>query len=195
MKEPRTHWNGGSVCLRAALLSARLLPGLLFWSASYSQPPAPLSDAVPQEFQVKAAYIYNFLTFTEWPITSAAVLNFCLYGPDPFGIALDTALTDKSISGRSLSLSRVNTVEQLTDCHIVFVSSDVSSNLPRVLDALADRDVLTIADSEGATAAGVIFNMTKEGDRISFAVNLRAAHQRGLNISYRLLRLAAEVVN
>ncbi|MES2605007.1 MAG: YfiR family protein [Pseudomonadota bacterium] len=168
--------------------------GLSYAPALLAQP-QPAAGDVPQEFQVKAAYIYNFLSFTEWSNTPETVLDFCLYGPDPFGTVLDAALADKSIGGRSLNMRRVNTVEQLADCHIVFISSDVSSNLSRVLDALGERNVLTIADSEGATADGVIFNMTTEADHISFAVNLRAAHQRGLTISYRLLRLAAEVVN
>lgn len=149
---------------------------------------------MPQEFQVKAAYIYNFLSFTEWAASPGDGLHFCLYGPDPFGSALDSALAGKSISGRPLTLARLNSVEQLTDCDIVFVSAEVSSNLPRVLETIG-RNVLTIADSAGATAAGVIFNMTTETDRISFAVNLRAAHDQGLNISYRLLRLATEVIN
>lgn len=152
------------------------------------------ADAELSEYQVKAAYLYNFITFTEWPGDTGAELRLCVYGPDPFGAELD-ALEGKSIAGRRLAVARVTAVEALDACQVVFVARDVIGNLPRVLDRLQGRSTLLIADSPGALRNGVGINMLDEDDRVAFAVNLAAVHRHGLNLSFRLLRLATEVLN
>jgi hypothetical protein len=146
------------------------------------------------EYQVKAAYLYNFISFTEWPAATGAELRLCVYGPDPFGVEIDS-LHGKNIGGRTLVVARVTTVELLDSCQAVFLSRDVISNLPRILDELRGRTILTIADSPGALRAGVGINMLNDADRVAFEVNLEAVHAQGLNLSFRLLRLATEVLN
>jgi hypothetical protein len=145
------------------------------------------------EYQVKAAYLYNFITLTEWP-ASTGDLTLCVYGPDPFGADLD-ALQGKSIGGRTLLVTRVSTVELLSSCQVVFLTREVMSNLPRILGELRGHTTLTIADSPGAVRAGVAINMLSDADRVSFEVNLPAVHGQGLNLSFQLLRLASEVLN
>lgn len=158
-----------------------------------SLPPLLGAETVLAEYQVKAAYLYNFISFTEWPRTPDTELRLCVYGPDPFGVELD-ALHGKKVGGRKLTVVRISTVELLDACHAAFLASDVISNLPRILDRLRDRAVLTIADSPGAALQGVAINMRKAGDRVVFDVNLAAVHAQGLSLSYRLLRLAEEVI-
>ncbi len=152
------------------------------------------AEAEIAEYQVKAAYLYNFISFTEWPANTGAELKLCVYGPDPFGMELD-ALYGKNVGGRSLVIARVTTVELLDSCQIVFLTRDVISNLPRILDELRGQTVLTIADSPGAVRDGVAINMLQAAGRVSFEVNLEAAHEQGLNLSFQLLRLATEVLN
>jgi hypothetical protein len=146
------------------------------------------------EYQVKAAYLYNFIAFTEWPATVGAELTLCVYGPDPFGADID-ALDGKNVGGRRLVVTRVTTVEALDSCQVVFLTRDVMSNLPRILDRLRDNTTLTIADTPGAVRDGVGINMLDDVDRIAFEVNLEAVHGQGLNLSFQLLRLATEVLN
>jgi hypothetical protein len=152
------------------------------------------ADAELAEYQVKAAYLYNFISFTEWPAATGAELRLCVYGPDPFGPEIDT-LQGKNIGGRTLVVARVTSVELLESCQAVFLAREVISNLPRILDALRGRTILTIADSPGAVRDGVAINMLNDVDRVSFEVNLDAAQRQGLNLSFRLLRLATEVLN
>jgi len=152
---------------------------------------APTAD----EYQIKAAYLYNFATFTEWPEPLSAQVSLCIYGPDPFGDTLDAALAGKDIGGRPLTIIRTNSVEGLPDCSMVFVSAAVISNLPRVLDTLRGHSVLTVADSPGAAAAGVMLNMQQQSNRIGFEANLGEARQHRLSISFQLLRLAPQVIN
>jgi hypothetical protein len=152
---------------------------------------APVAD----EYQIKAAYLYNFATFTEWPEPLSAQVLLCIYGPDPFGAALDTTLGGKAIDGRPLVITRTNSVESLINCSMVFVSADVISNLPRVLDTLRGHSVLTVADSPRAASAGVMLNMIPQSGRIGFEANLGAARQQRISISFQLLRLAIQVIN
>lgn len=149
--------------------------------------------AQPGEYQVKATYLYNFITFTEWPATTGDTLRLCVYGADPFGAQL-AALEGRKVGGRALSVARSVSADDLAACQVVFVSAEASGDLPRVLDQLRGQPVLTLADSPGAARAGVGINMRSDGDRVVFDVNLAAVREQGLNLSFRLLRLAAEVI-
>jgi hypothetical protein len=187
LKSALKTWLQGAHHLRWRLcLLTLLLPVHTATSAE-----APTAD----EYQIKAAYLYNFATFTEWPEPLSAQVSLCIYGPDPFGSTLDAALAGKDIGGRPVAVIRTNSVESLTDCSMVFVSAGVISNLPRVLDTLRGHSVLTVADSPGAAVAGVMLNMRQQSNRIGFEANLGAARQHRISISFQLLRLAIQVIN
>ena len=92
-----------------------------------------------------------------------------------------------------MRVARVNSVDALDDCQMVFVARGMIGNLARVLDRIEGRAALTVADSPGALDAGVMLNMDSASGRISFAANLAAARRQGLGLSARLLNLATEV--
>jgi hypothetical protein len=144
------------------------------------------------EYRLKAAFLYNFITFTEWPAGTGNTLNLCVYGPDPFGEDLDK-LQGKSVAGRSLAVRRTNSVNGLGNCQIVFITRPMIDNLSGVLNDLNGRPVLTVADSPGAARQGVAINMGTEQNKVNFEANLGVARASGLNLSSKLLRLAREV--
>ena len=144
------------------------------------------------EYRIKAAFLYNFVSFTEWPAGLGNSLNLCVYGPDPFGEDLDK-LQGKSVAGRSLAVRRTNSVDALGSCQIVFITRPVIGNLPRVLDNLRGKPVLTVADTSGVAREGVALNMGTEQNKVIFEANLGAARDNGLILSSKLLRLAKEV--
>lgn len=144
------------------------------------------------EYRLKAAFLYNFVSFTEWSAGLGNTLNLCVYGPDPFGADLDK-LQGRSVAGRSLAVRRTNSVDALVNCQVVFITRPVIGNLPRVLDQLSGKPVLTVADTPGAARQGVAINMGMEQNKILFEVNLGAAHDNGLALSSKLLRLAKEI--
>ncbi len=158
-----------------------------------------LSSAAPAhsldipEYRLKAAFLYNFAAFTEWPADTGSSLNLCLYGADPFGAEIDP-LNGKKVGERSLAVQRKSTPESLKGCQIVFVTAAASGQLPRVLDALRGQPVLTVADAPGSVLQGVMLNMALAQGRITFEANLVAARGARLNLSSKLLRLATEVV-
>ena len=155
-------------------------------------PAVRAADDLP-EYRLKAAFVYNFALFTEWPAAVGSTLHLCVFGPDPFGIELD-GLQGKAVGERSIAVQRKTGVDGLKGCQIVFVSPSATAQLPRVLEALEGQAVLTVADSPGAARQGVALNMAVNQNKVSFEANLKAARAARLNLSSKLLRLATEVI-
>ena len=142
------------------------------------------------EYRLKAAFLYNFALYTEWPADVGPTLNLCIYGDDPFGAEVD-ALKGKRVGSRSIAVQRVAR-EALTGCQMVFVAQSALAQSTRVLETLRSGAVLTVADSADAARKGVALNMAMGEAKISFEVNLKALAPR-LALSSKLLRLAREV--
>ena len=155
---------------------------------------APLarSEDLP-EYRLKAAFLYNFAAFTEWPAELGPTLAICVYGPDPFANEIDP-LNGKVAGSRRIELHRKSTLEALRECQVVFVAAPVIGQMPRLLDTLGGLPILIVADSPGAIRQGVMLNMTVVQGRVTFEANLVAARDARLNLSSKLLRLATEVI-
>jgi hypothetical protein len=153
--------------------------------------PARAADELP-EYRLKAAFVFNFLAYTDWPAETGRTLNLCLYGGDPFGAEID-GLNGKAVGARSVAVHRRATIESLKSCQAVFIARPAIEQLARALDGLRGEPVLTIADSPGAMQRGVAINMNLAQSRVSFEANLQAARAAGLGLSSKLLRLATEV--
>jgi hypothetical protein len=97
------------------------------------------------------------------------------------------------VGRRSLQMMRVNSVDSLGACQIVFITRPVIDNLQRVLDTLNGKPVLTVADSPGSMHQGVALNMGTRQNKVTFEANLAAARGNGLHLSSKLLNLASEV--
>jgi len=145
------------------------------------------------EYRLKAAFLYNFIAFTEWLADTGVTLNLCILGVDPFGKELD-ALQGGGAGTRSLAVHRKPGGEGLKGCQVVFVAASAIGSLPRVLEEVRDRPTLVIADSPGAARQGVALNMLVVQDKIRFEANLQAVRTARLSLSSKLLRLAVEVL-
>ncbi len=145
-----------------------------------------------EEYQVKAAFLYNFIAFTQWPDDIDQTLNICIYGEDHFGQEIDK-LQAKSVDNNNIKISRLTSLEKSKECHALFISKSAIDNLPNILASVQGEPVLTIADSPEAAKKGVIINMNLAQNKINFEVNLESAHSAKLNISSKLLQLATEV--
>jgi hypothetical protein len=162
------------------------LGGALPWATAWAQP-----GELP-EYRLKAAFIYNFIAFTEWPASVGTTLNLCIHGQDPFGGDID-ALQGKAVNGRTIAVQRRAAVDALRGCQVVFVAPSAQEQLPRVLDALRGQPVLTVADTPGAMRRGVALNMGVHGGKVTFEASTVAARAASLTLSSKLLRLATEV--
>ena len=152
-----------------------------------------LSSAVAEElpeYRLKAAFLYNFALYTEWPVEVGPTLNLCIYGEDPFGADVD-ALNGKRVGLRNIVVQRV-AKEALSGCHIVFFAQSAIAGSARTLESLRNSSMLTVADSPDSARKGVALNMVMGDAKISFEVNLKALGPR-LALSSKLLRLARDI--
>lgn len=149
------------------------------------------------EYEVKAAFIYNFARFVEWPATAFerpdAPIVICVLGEDPFGHILDDTVRGKMVGQRPLSIRRIDVAAKAQGCHIVFISRSEHDRLAHVLAAFRDKPVMTIADIEGATQRGAVLNFILENGHVRFAINANSARRAGLNLSSQLVKLATAV--
>lgn len=154
---------------------------------------APARPAEVPEYQVKAAFLYNFAQYTQWPESVARTLTVCTYGSDRFGNDLDT-IRDRVIGNRTLKLLRHVDLQAAPGCQVLYVAPDAVGALPRVIGSVAGHPVLIVADAPGAARAGAMINMSVSQNRVTFEANRRAARAAGLDLSSQLLRLATEVI-
>lgn len=148
-------------------------------------------ETVP-EYALKAAFLYNFARFTEWPAPSAPEFNLCVYGRNPFGEHLDS-IAGKPLHGNPVRIVLPNTLDSLGECHILFIADSALSSLPRVLAALDGRPVLTVAEGEGRVEQGIMVGLLLEGSRVAFEINLPAVRRNGISVSAQLLQLSRRV--
>lgn len=167
-------------------LVARLALALaLAWSTTVHAGDLP-------EYRLKAAFVYNFALFTEWPAEVGSTINVCVLGKDPFGDEIDP-LQGKPVGNRTIAIQRKPAVEALKGCQVVFFPAASLAGLPKALETLRGTPVLTIADTPGALAQGVALNMNLVQNKVTFEANLEAARAARLTLSSKLLRLATEV--
>jgi hypothetical protein len=146
------------------------------------------------EYEVKAAYLLNFIRFVHWPgRASSGPIELCVLGADPFGRTLDSSLADQPQGETVVIIKRLSSVEQARACHVLFVSASEEGRLPRIMAALGSADVLTVSDMSGFAGRGGMIQFVADRGRIRFEVNLPAAERAGLMMSSELLRVARNV--
>ena len=160
----------------------------------------PLSQAqqpIASEFRVKAAYLYNFGKFVEWPENNVPEqdqsFKICVLGTDPFGPTLDAALASGSIGGKSVAAKRISKPQDVDSCRILFISSSEEGHLKEVLTALDKASVLTVSDIPRFSQRGGMIGFILDGNRVRFDVNLASAQSARLTLSSELLKVATNV--
>ena len=148
------------------------------------------------EYELKAAFLFNFAKFVDWPpnaLDKAAGVSVCVLGDDPFGELLDRTLAGKSVHERPLVVRRHDDLAATGDCHILFVSAAEERRLARV--APPQAPVLTVGETDGFVRRGGIIAFAMDDSRLRFEINADAADRAGLRISSQLLKLATRVVH
>ena len=178
---------------RQACRWARLaLAGFFFlargWSVAADKPGAA------SEYQVKAAFLFNFVKFTEWPsaafTNSTATLVIGVLGQDPFGGALDELVKGESVNGRPLVVKHLQSGDAPSDCHVLFVSRSEKDRLSSVWAELKQRPVLTVSDLDQFCQQGGMINLVLSASgTVKPEINPEAARSAGVQISSKLLNL------
>ena len=170
------------------------LPLLLISCALLNSPAARAQEAAPSEFQLKAAFIYNFAKFVEWPAESFPTPHspfvIGIIGDNPFEDTLAQTVLNKQINGHPFQVVQFKTLADLKSCHILFVSLSERKRLAEILRPLRGASVLTVSDLDHFLPAGGMIQFLMEGNKVRFAINDTTAKTAGLRISSKLLNLA-----
>jgi len=198
----RSNQNASRHNQRAILLnlaSLRCACGFLllaFLAALASPFQARAESAMQREYEIKAAYLYNFINYIEWPENAfpatGGTITIGIVGQSPFGAALEV-LNGKQVKGRTVALKQITDTKDLDQCQIVFINSSEKDHLPGLLEKLKDSPALTVSEIDGFAQQGGVINFISEHNKVRFEINPDAAHRLGLNISSELLKLAKVV--
>jgi hypothetical protein len=148
-----------------------------------------------EEEEVKAAFLYHFATFVQWPETlrSDEVFAIAILGADGVASELEEFLSGRSIQGRPVEVRRLRTTAELQDEPVIFVGADENFRLPELACKVADRPMLVVTEASGALEEGSMINFRLVDRRVRFEISLAAAERAGLELSSRLLSAAMSV--
>jgi hypothetical protein len=187
LKHPRIARTGRS-------RERRILRGialLLLWETAGAG--AQENPGIPQ-YEIKAAYLYNFAKFIEWPASTfkdkESPFRIGILGEDPFREVLDRLLKGKRVNGRSFEVIRSERLEPLLTCHTLFVSDSEKGRMRQILTSLRELPILTVGDTSGFASAGGSVNFFIRDGTVRIEINTAAAARARLKISAKLLQIA-----
>ena len=156
---------------------------------------------VPQlsEYQIKAAFLYNFGRFVDWPAAAftdgKSPFIFGILGDNPFGKTLDQAFTGKILNGHPVVVQVIHSLPEASHCHILFISSSEKEHLAKIIQGLHAACVLTVSESDQFIESGGMINFVTIDNKVRFLINAGAAKAAQLKISSKLLGLAVSSTN
>jgi hypothetical protein len=169
---------------------------LLALAATQHAAHAQAAGAAPRDSAVKAAFLYKFGSFVEWPAATFRdaqdPLVIGVLGDDAVADELEQLAAGRSVEGRPVKVRSVKESELPAGVHVLFVGTLRPARLREVL-ASASGPVLVVTQQDGALAAGSVINFVADGSRVRFTASIASAEARGLRLSARLLAVAQSV--
>ena len=155
-----------------------------------------LSAQAPEsrEYQIEAAFLYNFSQFVEWPADAfpeaETPLVIGVLGDDPFGNYLVETVIGEKANGHPLTIQHYKNIEEIKICHILFINLSEANKQKETIEGLKGRSILTVSDVSGFLKQGGMIRFAKEDNKIRIRINPDAAKEANLVISSKLLRIA-----
>ncbi len=170
-------------------------------------PQARADSTSSREYRVKAAFLYNFINFVDWPKDKLSKENnsisIGIIGKDPFGNAFEP-IKNKQVKGKKVVIKRLDGYKELKDsgeqiksirlCHLLYICPSEKEKVREIIDLIKDHNVLTVGDTKYFLETGGIINFLLEDNKVCFEVNKTAAERAELKIRSKLLRLAKRVI-
>ena len=167
----------------------RRLFGFLIFLASL---PSAIADGSMPEYNMKAAFLYNFALFTEWPKPIEGQFNLCALGYGPFDVAL-AEIDDKLIKGARISVQRITSLANVKGCQMLYFGETERNSAHKIVDELGDFPILTVTDADDQAKSGIMIGMRLVDKHLTFEVNNEAVHRAHLTVSSKMLWLARKV--
>jgi hypothetical protein len=154
-------------------------------------------NSKPSEYDVKAAYLFNFGKFVKWPAgytpNQGEAFTICALGNDQFETVLQSALAGKTMGGTPVAFKQLAKPQDAASCRVLFIDGDQERNLKGILAALDRDSVLTVSDISDFSKRGGMIEFVTEGNRVRFAINRTVAENAGLVLESDLLKVATTV--
>jgi YfiR/HmsC-like len=185
--------------LEGSVRGLRIMLAVLVMLPQFSRAwPASAQASSPNEYAVKAAFLFHFAQFVEWPEGAFQNANspvvYCTMGEDPFQGALDESFKGKTIDARVLQVRHLKEGSEVQGCHVVFIGKTGKRSVTDELTSLGSSPVLTVGETEQFVKDNGMIAFCTEENKIRFAINLGAAERANLKISAKLLALAKTVI-
>lgn len=154
------------------------------------------ADVSPSEYKLKAAFIYHFSQFVDWPAKAFPDANapfvIGVLGENPFGADLEQTVNGKSMGSHPLKVKEFHSLaEAQNNCHILFISSSEQSKLPEIVSGLGTAGILTVGEADNFGDAGGMIQFVIEGGKMRFRINETITAKANLKVSAKLLSLAS----
>lgn len=186
--QPRLWRHATGLACRVGLLCAALLAS---WGAGAAE------DAASLEQRVKAAFLYQFASYVEWPALSFVQpdtpVTIAVMGAEQLAAELKQLAAGRTVGGRKVEVRQVRPGEALAGVHILFIGSAENARLAQVVQAAKARPVLIVTEADGALKQGSMINFVIVDRRVRFEVALDSVERSGLKLSSRLLAVAQQV--
>lgn len=184
----------GSVCRRAGVSGYIALVALMLFCASGCF----AAEAGSLESRVKAAFIYKFVDYVEWPETAfaqpGAPVMIAVIGADAVADELAQIAEGRKVNERAVIVKRIRSGDSLSGVHILFIGSGAVAQLAPLLQAARSLSILTVTEAEGVLAQGSVINFIVVDRRVRFEISRDSASKNKLRLSSRLLAVAQHVV-
>ena len=156
--------------------------------------PVIAQNSQPTEYQIKAAFLFNFARFVEWPAkafpAADSPLVIGVLGEDPFHDDLARTMQNKTVDAHPIQVKQCSSLADATNCQILFIGTSEKARLPKIIGGLKGTSVLTVGEMDQFVESGGMINFVIQGQKIRFQINNDAATSAGLKISSKLLALA-----
>lgn len=192
---PRAAGARAGMTWRATLLAGA---AMLAWCGGWQTIPARAADDAPAlENRVKAAYLYRFAEYVEWPESAFprrdAPVTIGVLGSESLAGELAQAVAGRTINDRPVTVKRLKPGEPLAGVNVLFIGKAESARLNQLAQGAQPRSILTVTESEGALAQGSVINFVVADRRVRFEISLESAEKSKLKLSSRLLAVAQQV--
>ncbi len=183
---------------RSRILGVRML--MLIMAGAMILSGNPLCEAGgPSEAQVKAAFVYNFARFIDWPSQAfaddGAPFVLGVIGDNEIAGAIEQLVKGKTVNGRRMVYKRLTADASLDGCHLLLIGATEKRNVGRILDRLNDNSVVTVGETEGFVRFGGVIGFVVESSKVGFDVNVAAGKKKRVKVSSQLLKLARNVID
>ena len=153
---------------------------------------ADTGGKLTQEYDLKAAFLFNFAQFVDWPADAfpspSTPITIGILGEDPFGRSIDEVVAQETAHGRALVVRRYPAADRIDACHILFIAASEAGRMESVLALLARRSILTVGETKEFTEHSGIITFGVKQHRLRLRINMAAARAARLTISSKLLR-------